>query len=191
MSYTLVAHHKRNITMQRFVLMIVLCLLTGMVMGDFEIQDPSQPVEDTGKEIGKKSKRQEDIDVNVLFHVETMMVLAEMGVADAEFQIGTMYNLGQGLSQDKSAAVDWYRKAAVQGHKVAQFYLGRMYLDGRGVHQDYDEAYIWLSIASFEYEAPVKYRDMAAGKLSAKNLEIAKLRREKLFDYIYLENTEE
>jgi TPR repeat protein len=189
MSYILVAHHKRKSAMKRSGLMIVLCLLTGMAMGDFEIQDPSQPVEDTGKKIGEKSEQQKD--TNVLFHVETMMVFAEMGVADAEFQVGTMYNLGQGLSQDDSAAVDWYRKAAVQGHKVAQFYLGRMYLDGRGVHQDYDEAYIWLSIASFEYEAPVKYRDMAASKLSAKELEIAKHREEKLFEYIFLENTEE
>lgn len=175
--------------MKRSGLMILLCLLTGIAMGDFEIQDPSQPIEDIGKKIGKKSIQQED--TNVLFHVETMMVLAEMGVADAEFQVGTMYNLGQGLSQDKSAAVDWYRKAAVQGHKVAQFYLGRMYLDGMGVHKDYDEAYIWLSIASFEYEAPVKYRDIAASKLSAKKLEAAKQRGEKLFEYIYPENAQE
>lgn len=175
--------------MKQSVLMIVLCLLAGFAMGDFEIQDPSQPVEDTGKEIGEKSKPQEDADL--LFHVETMMVLAEMDVADAQFQVGTMYSLGQGLSQDKSAAVDWYRKSAIQGHKVAQFYLGRMYMDGTGIHQDYDEAYIWLSIASFEYEAPLKYRDMAANKLSAKKLEVAKQRGEKLFEYIYLESTEE
>ena len=175
--------------MKRSVLMIVLWLLTGMAMGDFEIQDPSQPVEDTGKQIGKKSKQQKNVDV--VFHVETMMVLAEMGVADAQFQVGTMYNLGQGLPQDKSAAVDWYRKAAIQGHKVAQFYLGRMYLDGTGIHQDYDEAYIWLSIASFEYEAPHKYRDQAASKLSAKKLEVAKKRGEMLFEYIYLDSTEE
>lgn len=175
--------------MKRHGLMIVLCLLTGMAMGDFEIQDPSQPVEDIDEKAGEKSKQKEGVDV--LFHVETMMVLAEMGVADAQFQVGTMHNLGQGLSRDKSAAVDWYRKAAVQGHKVAQFYLGRMYLDGKGVHKDYDEAYIWLSIASFEYEAPVKYRDIAASKLSAKKLEIAQQRGEKLFEYIYLENPEE
>lgn len=45
--------------------------------------------------------------------------LAEQGDARAQFSIGAMYTLGQGVPQDYAAAVSWYRKAAEQGEPSA------------------------------------------------------------------------
>jgi hypothetical protein len=54
-----------------------------------------------------------------------------------------MYMVGRGVKQDDAEAVQWYRKAAEQGHADAQHNLGLMYMEGRGVKQDDAEAVKW------------------------------------------------
>ena len=69
--------------------------------------------------------------------------LAEQGYASAQFNLGVIYENGQGVKQDYFEAVKWYRKAAEQGDASAQFNLGLMYDKGQGVKQDYFEAVKW------------------------------------------------
>src|SRR5436190_1055289 len=45
--------------------------------------------------------------------------LAEQGLAVAQFNVGLMYDMGQGVLQNYSEAVKWYRLAADQNHKDA------------------------------------------------------------------------
>ena len=52
---------------------------------------------------------------------------AEQGDADAQSNLGVMYDSGHGVPQDYAEAVRWYRRAAEQGDASAQFDLGRMY----------------------------------------------------------------
>jgi TPR repeat protein len=66
--------------------------------------------------------------------------LAEQGDATAQFNLGLMYNDGQGVPQDYAEAVRWHRLSAAQGHVGAQNNLGKMYAEGQGVRQDYAEA---------------------------------------------------
>ena len=59
--------------------------------------------------------------------------LAESGHAPAQFNLGLMYALGQGgLSEDKTEAVKWYRKAARQSEVKAQFNLALIVRFRRG-----------------------------------------------------------
>jgi hypothetical protein len=53
--------------------------------------------------------------------------LAEQGNALAQLGLGVMYAKGQGVPQDYSQAVVWYRKAAEQGDADAQTLVGLMY----------------------------------------------------------------
>lgn len=46
--------------------------------------------------------------------------LAEAGDPDAEFNLGQAYKLGRGVPADTAAALDWFRKAAIQGHNRAE-----------------------------------------------------------------------
>ena len=55
------------------------------------------------------------------------------GNAVAQFNLGTMYYMGAGLSKDAAQAVIWYHKAVEQGVASAQFNLGLMYANGEGV----------------------------------------------------------
>jgi len=59
-----------------------------------------------------------------------------------------MYAKGQGVPQDYTEAVKWYRLAAEQGDAVAQSILGLKYAKGQGVAQNYIQAYMWETLAA-------------------------------------------
>jgi uncharacterized protein len=97
--------------------------------------------------------------------------LAEQGNAGGQSNLGTLYDKGQGVIQDYEEAVKWYRLAAAQGNAVAQSNLGEKYLYGQGVAQDNVYAYAWYTISKINgYAAAVKYRDIAAEKMTAADI---------------------
>ena len=71
--------------------------------------------------------------------------LAEQGNAVAQFNLGVMYENGQGVTQDYKTAVKYYTLAAEQGYADAQFSLGYMYENGEGTAQDYKAAIHWYT----------------------------------------------
>lgn len=48
------------------------------------------------------------------------------GDADAQFNLGQAYKLGRGVKTDLDVALDWYRKAAAQGHLQASDSCGHL-----------------------------------------------------------------
>jgi len=96
---------------------------------------------------------------------------AEAGDADAQFLLGLLYYVGDGVTKDDAKAADWFRKAAAQGHAgaqnyvpaeavkglqkaatqgdaEAQFNLGRRYSLGKDVAKDYAKAFEWFQKAA-------------------------------------------
>ena len=59
--------------------------------------------------------------------------LAKQGNVIAQHNLGIMYDRGEGVAQNDTEAVTWYRKAAMQGMEEAQVDLGVMYMRGQGV----------------------------------------------------------
>jgi TPR repeat protein len=45
---------------------------------------------------------------------------ADQGHAKAQYNLGVMYEKGEGVQQNYSEALKWYKKAADQGHAGAQ-----------------------------------------------------------------------
>ncbi|MBE2294109.1 MAG: sel1 repeat family protein [Phycisphaerales bacterium] len=95
--------------------------------------------------------------------------MAERGFAFAQFNMGVLYDNGQGLPQDDEQAIVWYRKAAMQGLPQAQVNLGIMYEQGEGVPVDNVEAYVWYALADSQGDgrAPQAKRDIAEKMTSA------------------------
>ena len=75
------------------------------------------------------------------------------GNAFAQFNLGVMYENGQGVVQDYAEAVKWYKLAAAQGDAQGQSNLGFMYSKGQGVVQDYAEAVKWYKLAAAQGDA--------------------------------------
>ena len=93
-------------------------------------------------------------------HVEAARcyrLAAVQGFAEAQFNLGVMYNNGRGVPQDDAEAVRWYRLAAEQGDADAQYSLGVMYRGGRGVSQDATEAVLWYRLAADQGHAAAQY----------------------------------
>ena len=55
---------------------------------------------------------------------------AEQGDADAQGNLGVMFERGYGVPQDYKEAVNWYRLAAEQGYAIAQSNLANRYYYG-------------------------------------------------------------
>ncbi len=75
-----------------------------------------------------------------------------------EYNLGLMYFLGEGVSQDDAEDDAWYRRAAEQGHADAQPMLGYMYFFGDGVPQDDAEAAAWFRKAAERGNADAQFR---------------------------------
>ena len=79
---------------------------------------------------------------------EEWLPLAELGDAEAQFNMGVMYDEGAGVQQDLATAAVWYEKAAEQGFVDAQANIGMMYYHGQGVPCDHKTAVGWLQMAA-------------------------------------------
>jgi TPR repeat protein len=68
---------------------------------------------------------------------EETKVRADQGDAEAQYNLGVMYDDGKGVPRNDAKAFEWYTKAAEQGHADSQYNLGVIYTIGRGVPKNY------------------------------------------------------
>jgi TPR repeat protein/energy-coupling factor transporter ATP-binding protein EcfA2 len=68
-------------------------------------------------------------------------------IADAEYQIGQMFENGEGEPQDTGKALDWYRKAAAAGSGDAEYRIAHAYYLGDHEPEDYAQAIDWYQKA--------------------------------------------
>jgi TPR repeat protein len=103
--------------------------------------------------------------------VKWYRLAAEQGDAAAQFNLGYMYNIGNGVPQGYTEALKWYRLAAAQGNAVAQNNLGVMHELGEGVPQDNVITHMWYNIASVNgHPKSGKFRDQTAGLMTQVNV---------------------
>ena len=74
--------------------------------------------------------------------------LAEQGYAFAQYNLGILYEYGNGVPKDYVEAVKWYRLSAEQGYAISQYSLGLMYNNGYGVLKDKAEAVKWWRLSA-------------------------------------------
>jgi TPR repeat protein len=75
--------------------------------------------------------------------IREFRALSEQGNADAQYNLGLLFDKGHGVREDYEEAAKWYRKAAEQGNAEAQLILGINYYEGEDVLEDYKEAAKW------------------------------------------------
>ena len=70
---------------------------------------------------------------------------ADAGSAKARYNLGVLYNTGQGVPKDTRVSAEWYSKAAYQNHAGAQYNLAYLYETGDGVPKNISEARKWYT----------------------------------------------
>lgn len=83
--------------------------------------------------------------------------LAERGNIEAQFNLGIMYEKGDGVEPDLSEALRWYRLAADQGDALAQYNVAVYYAQGMGVAQDFKESMRWSRLAAKQGDALAQF----------------------------------
>tara|TARA_R110002050_G_scaffold269917_2_gene412723 strand:- start:269464 stop:270675 length:1212 start_codon:yes stop_codon:yes gene_type:complete len=73
---------------------------------------------------------------------------AQQGDPDAEYHLGQLYRLGQGVNIDYPSAQSYYLKAAKKGHPLAQLNLGTLYYSGKLGSKQEETAFHWLHQAA-------------------------------------------
>ncbi len=88
------------------------------------------------------------------------MPAAQAGDAQAQTNVGEIFERGLGGSPNYEAAFIWYEKAATQGDARAQFNLGTLYERGLGVPADKLQALNWYRKA---WGHAQRYAGLSAG----------------------------
>lgn len=73
---------------------------------------------------------------------------AETGEAQAQADLAKLYVAGEVVTNDYSAAANWYRKSAEQGNAAGEGGLAELFEAGRGVKKDMAEAFKWYRVAA-------------------------------------------
>jgi TPR repeat protein len=77
-----------------------------------------------------------------------LSLAAQQGVSEADYQIGRIYEVGNGVAPNLAMAVRYYRKAADHLNTSAQLRLGAIFQQGLGVAADMKEAQHWYEEAA-------------------------------------------
>ncbi|MDA8139441.1 MAG: tetratricopeptide repeat-containing serine protease family protein [Desulfobacteraceae bacterium] len=88
--------------------------------------------------------------------IKAIQKAAELGFAEAQFDLGYAYTEGEGVPQDHKKAEEWVRKAAEQGLPEAQYSLGYVYYNGKILPKDHKKAASWFRKASEQGYAPAQ-----------------------------------
>ena len=92
--------------------------------------------------------------------IEKLVDAAAEGDAQAQFDLGSTYELGYESGADTKAnvrlAARYYRKAAESGHIEAQMTMAKLCLLGKGVQQDPEEAAQWYLLAAEQGHRPAQ-----------------------------------
>ncbi len=89
--------------------------------------------------------------------------LAEKDNADAQYNLGILYQKGLGVEKNPKAAFIWYKRAAANGHTDAMYNLGIMYNKGRVIYRSPKDAIKWwkkaaeLGNAEAQFNIAVEY----------------------------------
>lgn len=83
--------------------------------------------------------------------------MAEQGIAEAQNNLGFLYQNGLGVKRNYATAINWYKRAADKGLPEAEHNLGMLNYWGYGVAQDFSIARRWFSKAAKQNLASSHY----------------------------------
>jgi len=85
---------------------------------------------------------------NIAEGMRWIRMAAEENEPRAQFELGSLYELGTGLDVNMAAAANWYLKAAERGHANGQYNIATMLEAGDGIAKDPVEALKFYTLAA-------------------------------------------
>ncbi|WP_245646709.1 tetratricopeptide repeat protein [Sphingomonas soli] len=96
---------------------------------------------------------------------ECFRIAAERGLEWGMYNYATALTLGEGLTEDKAAALAWFEKAAAMGNAKAINYIGSFHEDGWVVAKDMEKAagFYRLAAEGGDFRGAFNHARMMAG----------------------------
>lgn len=106
--------------------------------------------------------------------IDQLITEGRLGNAYAAYSVARAYDTGNGVTQDKSEAVEWYKNAARLNESSAQIALGLKYVIGKDIPQNKEMAYVWFRAAEENgHKMGSAYRLKIEKELSKQQIESA------------------
>ncbi|NLD15855.1 MAG: sel1 repeat family protein [Gammaproteobacteria bacterium] len=106
--------------------------------------------------------------------LELCIQQAELGHANAQYQLGNYFYDGILTERDYGKALHWFEQASLQGHADAQLRLGLMFARGEGVSVNRSQAYVILKMAAINgSDDAFDASDLLDGQMSNEELQHA------------------
>ncbi|KAK3842082.1 MAG: hypothetical protein J3R72DRAFT_523840 [Linnemannia gamsii] len=100
---------------------------------------------DTPRAQQRKQRPAVDDNKDIPKRMRNFAVKAKEGDIESQNSLANFYKYGlEGVSRNDKLAMEWYSKAAEQGHAEAQFRMGGYYSEGFAVPKDYAKAMEWF-----------------------------------------------
>ena len=163
---------------------IVDCLLPGQVrmLGNTTYLTQRRPIHTTTSDCSIRGGEYVAYDrADYKSALKVWMDAATAGDAEAQNNVGEIYERGIGGSPNYEAAIIWYTKSADQNYSRAQFNLGTLYEQGLGVPQDKLAAMNFYRKAWGVGEDNLMFASAAAEQQAAMRAELDKALAEKDF----------
>jgi hypothetical protein len=85
--------------------------------------------------------------------ISLLAASAAKGDPRSQDALGVLYAAGERVPQDRTAAFQWFQRAALAGLASAEFHLGDAYAHGDGVFEDAARAFEWYLKAALQGHA--------------------------------------
>ena len=157
---------------------VVDCLLPGQVrmVGGRPYQTPRRPTITTAADCRLRGGEYVAYDrADYKTSLNVWLPSAERGDAEAQTQVGEIFERGLGGQPNYQMAIIWYQKAAEQGNSRAQFNLGTLYEQGKGVEKNLVLALNWYRKAWGLSEDNLIFQSAAAQQSENLRLEMEQL----------------
>jgi uncharacterized protein len=161
---------------------IVECLLPGQVrqLGTMSYLGPRRPTRTTTADCRIRGGEYVSYDrADTRSALRIWLASAEAGSAEAQNNVGEIFERGVGGQPDYAAAASWYQKAAAQGYSRSMVNLGALYEQGLGVEKDPLKALNLYRQAAGLPENSVIYADAAQREQDALRAELSRTVQEK------------
>lgn len=136
-----------------------------------------QQAADAQRRLADAQKQAAEQEIQLQQDFEAALKKAEQGILDSMYDVGLLYDRGEGVRANPEESVRWFKEAAERGHATAQFMLGLNYHMGQTIPQNHEEAFVWLSLSAlFGDESASYFRDDSEQELSPEVLAKARLR---------------
>jgi len=89
---------------------------------------------------------------------------AEMGNAEAQYNLGYCYEFGVGITKDEKIATSWYQKSADQNYNDGLYAMMMAYSDEKGVEPNYPKAFEYAMKCALNNDATCMFNVVTAYK---------------------------